>query len=85
MTNIYDVPFKRALGELILYAATSEMLDREVEDFLARVNELELVRFEMRNDPVTGDPVIFMEPSDTLQEFLALIRKRRSKAEIGHT
>lgn len=85
MTTIYDIPFKKALGELILYAAVSEELDREIDEFLGRVSNLDLVRFDMRTDPATGDPVIFMGPSEILLEFLADVRKRRFSTEIGHT
>lgn len=68
--DIDDTLFKRVIGELMVLAARSDVMELEIEKFLDSKDTADLIRFRSASERSWGAPRICAEPSEALIEFL---------------
>jgi hypothetical protein len=73
--DVDDTLFKRVIGELMVLAARSDVMELEIEQFLASKDTADLIHFRTSSEQSRGEPRICAEPSEELIELLENLRR----------
>lgn len=81
LLEIDDTPFKKILGELMVYSARSKAIYQEIHDFLQDRDITDLSSFRLNTSPEAVNSPYCLEPSELLLAFTDSIRQRLKEPE----